>query len=277
LGLSAELSQISIVPGPDGIASLGSLLGGKVRIERLYLPKLNISRLSGGLMNLIDRFRNRAIRTPETAEEFWSTQQERKANWHDMYWEQTPSRHFLAQNIADLEGVNSVLEFGCNVGANLYAIHAVNPSISLGGFDLNQSAVNYGTQKFAKESIEVDMRVQNLKELSAIGPNSVDCCFSRAVLQHLPPESYEAAIKDMYRIARKYVVCLELHPFSEAERIFHAKQLQKKYGDRIQRNYWDEFKNLGASEENIRVLQVPPRFNPVEISDANALVIVTKK
>jgi hypothetical protein len=40
LGLTVEISQISIIPGPEGVASPGSFIGGVVEIGCLYFTIL---------------------------------------------------------------------------------------------------------------------------------------------------------------------------------------------------------------------------------------------
>src|ERR1700744_4677023 len=49
-------------------------------------------------------------------------------------------KKWFARRIADLSPA-SVLELGCNVGANLREIGALNPSITLRGIELNERAI----------------------------------------------------------------------------------------------------------------------------------------
>ncbi len=77
------------------------------------------------------------------ASDFW--QRHRRDKMPDEifpgYATATPLKRWFARKMVDLAPA-SVLELGCNVGANLREIHAVDPGIRLHGIELNKRAID---------------------------------------------------------------------------------------------------------------------------------------
>lgn len=152
-------------------------------------------------------------RKPEWAQQIWAGMHRVKKDWLEIYWKQNARREYLAKNICALNSISSVIEMGCNVGANLYAIHKINPDIRLAGVDFNESAVHYGLQKFGAENIQADLETMSLYDINKIPGKSYDVVFTSAVLMHLPPDNLNIVLKNFKRIACKFIIHLELHAF----------------------------------------------------------------
>ena len=208
----------------------------------------------------------------DTAEGFWQSLHS-KEKAHLGYWKQNPRRKKLASVICSIEGVTSVLECGCNVGGNLFAINAINDQIKLKGVDMNASPVEFGKRKFMELDIDVDMSVMRLQDLGNIESNSVDVAFTSAVLQHIPSEFISDILANMIRISKKYVVLWELHGFSPADALVHRHFIDASpsLDGRWLHDYWNILEQLGVERELITAQQLDPRICLGKVSDANCI------
>ena len=207
-----------------------------------------------------------------TPEGFWQSLHSTE-KVHLGYWKQNPRRKKLASVICSIEGVTSVLECGCNVGSNLFAINAINNQIKLKGVDMNANPVEFGKRKFMELGIDVDMSVMRLQDLGNIESNSVDVAYSSAVLQHIPSEYISDILANMIRISRKYVVLWELHGFSPAEAHIHKFYIEASpdLDGRWLHDYWNILEQLGIERELITAQQLDPKICLGKVSDANCI------
>lgn len=208
----------------------------------------------------------------DTPEEFWhSLHSSEKMYFH--YWEQTPLRAKLASFICSLDGVRSVLECGCNVGSNLYAINSLKSQIELNGIDMNEKPIAFGKKKFNDLGVNADMRVLRLQDLCEVASKSVDVSFTCAVLQHIPPEFIPGIIENMIRVSRKYVVFWELHGFSQADAFVHQFSINSSpnLDGRWVHDYWNILEQIGVDRNSILAQQVDPRICLGKVSDFNCI------
>jgi len=208
----------------------------------------------------------------DTPEAFWRSLHSTEKS-HSGYWAQNPLRSKLASVICSLDGVNSVLECGCNVGGNLFAINAINDRIRLKGVDMNADPIEFGKQKFIELGIDVDMSVMRLQDLANIESNSVDVAYTSAVLQHIPPEYISDILANMIRISRTYVVLWELHGFSPADAYVHKFTIDAStdLDGRWLHDYWNILERLGVERELITAQQLDPKICLGKVSDANCI------
>ena len=165
------------------------------------------------------------------------------------------------------------MECGCNVGANLFAINAINGQIRLKGVDMNSYPIEFGKRKFIELGIDVDMSVMRLQDLAGIEANSVDVAYTSAVLQHIPPEFIPDIIANMIRVSRKYVVFWELHGFSPADALVHRHFIDAMPGldGRWLHDYWNILERLGVARELFTAQQLDPKICLGKVSDANCI------
>ncbi len=214
-------------------------------------------------------------------QDFWANKHLQTPGFHDSYWKQTPQRQFVAEKICALPGVSSVLELGCNVGANLMAIHKINPCIRLSGIDVNESALNYGKAKFRECGVRAKFRNRSMLNLNEYPSKSHDVVFTYAVLMHVPgKEVREQVIPNALRIARKFVVHSELHAFSEREAEYYKSIANTQMKDREWRDYFSLYSEF-VPLDHISISQCPDviRIVPNLVTDPqcpNALVVVQK-
>jgi len=128
---------------------------------------------------------------------------------------------------------DSILELGCNCGANLHGLNRLGYQ-HLNGIEINEHAVSYMASAFPDLAKRVTISVGSLEEiLPKAETKSVDVIFSMAVLLHVHPTS-NCVFDEMVRVARKYICVVE----AEAANCSYL----------FSRNYRRVFQQRGCSE-----------------------------
>jgi pseudaminic acid biosynthesis-associated methylase len=114
-------------------------------------------------------------------------------------------RDFWAGQLAKLD-VRTVLEVGCNVGANLVWIAETLGPENVFGVDVNEKAL-----KLLHERIPgVNSRLAPGQDLP-FEDGAFDLVFTAGVLIHQPPESLHGVMSEIVRCSRRYVICGEYY------------------------------------------------------------------
>lgn len=115
--------------------------------------------------------------------------------------------------------VQSALEVGCNVGANLEWIAKHAPETRLVGVDINRRALT-----------EVHSRLPGTKVLRAsarqlpFADGSFDLVFTVGVLIHQPPIALPIVMGEIVRCVRRFVLCAEYHAAEPTEVIYRGQR-----------------------------------------------------
>ena len=107
------------------------------------------------------------------------------------------------------DNIKSALEIGCNLGHNLRAIAdtriedsvPLEEPIRIQGIEINPYAIE-------KSEMKDSIVLGSAYELPWID-NSFDLVLSAGVLIHIPPDSLEKAMKEMYRVSNKFIMMIE--------------------------------------------------------------------
>jgi len=100
----------------------------------------------------------------------------------------------------------SVLEVGCNVGADLHWITQRVDSRCVTGVDINAKALRL-----------LDRRVPGVRGVNAparelpVPDRSMEFVFTVALLIHQPEETLDKVMSEMVRVSSRYVFCAEYH------------------------------------------------------------------
>lgn len=100
------------------------------------------------------------------------------------------------------------------------------------------------------EKISADMKKMSLYDLSEIKDSSYDVVFTSAVLMHIPEEAIHNILENTVRIAKKFIVHLELHAFSNNEYVYYEKLSKRKFRDRWCRDYFQAYNGLVEEKKN---------------------------
>ena len=119
--------------------------------------------------------------------------------------------------------VNSIREFGCNIGLNLVALKQLKPSLELSGYEINEEAV-----KRAKE-----FNVAEIKQASIFEPINdpkVDLTFTAGVLIHINPNHLDKVYNNLVNGSKRYVLVDEYYNPSPAQISYrgHEERLFKR-------------------------------------------------
>lgn len=139
-----------------------------------------------------------------------------------------------------LKDVETVCEFGCNIAANLKAIHYISPKLQLAGIEINPHACEIATQAKCADIVCDSIISADLKK-------KFDLVFSRGVLIHINPDEVAAVMKNMVRHANKYVLIYEHHsptPIQPKSYANKVKGAQKGEGYQFWRDYCGDFQAL---------------------------------
>lgn len=133
--------------------------------------------------------------------------------------------------------VDSILEVGANIGANLSAISQLSTA-ELYATEPNELARQTLLEKDICYQVTND-RADNLRA----SDNSIDLVFTSGVLIHIPPDQLQASMKEIHRVARRWIICAEY--FSPSEEMIpyrgHDNALWRRdYGSL----YLDQFPDL---------------------------------
>jgi len=101
---------------------------------------------------------------------------------------------------------DSVLEVGCNVGANLIRIAEILPPARLCGIDVNDQALGVLRERLPEvKAVRAAARALPFRD------GAFDLVFTAGVLIHQPEESLFRVMGEAVRCARRYVLCNEYY------------------------------------------------------------------
>lgn len=159
-------------------------------------------------------------------EEFWAN------NFGDEYIERNKDENILAANInlfsriiKRTEKLDSIIEFGANIGLNLKAINVLCPNIQ----DVSAVEINAEAAKVCKENIDL----KNLYEQSIFdfkNDYQRDFVLIKGVLIHLNPDYLNLAYNILYETSKKYICIAEYYNPTPVEVMYrgHKGKLFKR-------------------------------------------------
>jgi spore coat polysaccharide biosynthesis protein SpsF len=170
-------------------------------------------------------------------EEFWQGEFGKK------YIKRNNSNMLLSANISFFskifsitKKIDSILEFGCNVGMNLRAIRTLLPEVQLTGIEINKIAAD------ELKMWEGDVQVIEGSILDIELDTKFDLTLIKGVLIHINPERLDDVYTRLYNFSSKYICIAEYYnptpvtiPYrGHSDRLFKrdfAGELMSKYPD----------------------------------------------
>ncbi len=136
--------------------------------------------------------------------------------------------------------VDSILEVGANVGANLEAISQFSTA-ELYATEPNELA----RQQLNESGLCVQVTDDSAHKLR-FDDNAIDLVFTCGVLIHVPPDQIADSLREIHRVAHRWIICAEY--FSPSEEMIpyrgHDNALWRRdYGSL----YLDQFQDLRCS------------------------------
>ena len=104
---------------------------------------------------------------------------------------------------------SSVLEVGCNIGNDLKEFPE---GVEVHGLDLNEDALEIAKQKLPSFKFKKGSILEIPFEDS-----SIDFVFTHYLLNYIPEQEMEKAIKELFRVSKKYILTCELFDENESQ------------------------------------------------------------
>jgi len=148
-----------------------------------------------------------------------------------------PARLSLFSRIlGKTSGISSVMEFGANIGVNLFAIHLLLPKAEIKSVEINAAAAK------TLKSYPWMASVVHGSFTDTTYENEADFAFTSGVLIHTRPDRLPRAYENLYRAARSYIMVCEYYsrtpvtlPYrGHEDRLFKrdfAGEMMDAYGD----------------------------------------------
>lgn len=139
-------------------------------------------------------------------EEFWASNE-----WGNEYIKRNSydrvknNIHFFSKVLDRTNNVNSVIEFGANIGLNLLALNQLLPSIKYSAIEINKEACA------SLEKLNFLDNIYNESIFDFECKEKRDLVFTKVVLIHINPEYLDAVYKKLYETSNKYILVAEYY------------------------------------------------------------------
>lgn len=169
-------------------------------------------------------------------ENFWA------GEFGDNYIQRNQDKLLVASNIAmfskvfqKAQNVDSVIEFGSNIGLNLIAINQLLPNVKRSAIEINPKAVK------ELEKLKLD-EIFPMSILDFNDTQKKDFVFTKGVLIHINPEALPKVYETMYNTSKKYICMIEYYNPSPLELPYrgHSQKMYKRdFAGEIMKKYPD--------------------------------------
>ena len=142
-------------------------------------------------------------------ENFWA------GNFGDNYVERNNNKKLLESNLwvfkkalKSINTIDSVLEFGANIGLNLQAINSLFPQARLDGIEINKKAASQ-LKKWMEttEGVVGDCYSSSIFEFK--NKKSYDLVLIKTVLIHINPQKLKEVYEMLYNKSNRYILIVE--------------------------------------------------------------------
>ncbi len=141
--------------------------------------------------------------------------------------------NYIIDNFSDCK---SFFEFGCSAGFNLQRIKHKLPDAKYEGIDINMDAVLVG------QASNINVNIGDESTLTTLLDDEFDVVFTASVLNHMPDYDFPMIMRELQRIAKKHIVCMEGNVSLEPDYFIHD---WPKYGfenvEHVGKGDWVEY------------------------------------
>ena len=139
-------------------------------------------------------------------EKFWSDNE-----WGDEYIKRNSydrvknNIFFFSKILQRTSNINSILEFGANIGLNLIGLRQLLPKAQYSAIEINKNACQ------ELEKLEFVEPIYNESLFDFNITQKYDLTFTKVVLIHINPEYLETVYKKLYDTSSKYILIAEYY------------------------------------------------------------------
>lgn len=152
-------------------------------------------------------------------EKFWIEEEWAKAYMERKGFDKIsikPYENFFSRILKSSYNIQSILEFGANIGLNLVALKKLFPSVSLSAVEINpkacQKLINLGFLDNVYKQSLLDLKIDKKSDLVII----------KTVLIHINPDYLELVYKNLYEMSNKYILIAEYYNPTPTEVIYRG-------------------------------------------------------
>jgi hypothetical protein len=210
--------------------------------------------------------------------QFWATRESDNTDWVDGYWASRtkPLRQMTACTVAALDG-SRVLEVGAHCGVNLWAIGQKRPFEWLVGVDISAHVVERGQRLLAANlSVPHALHLGSGEDLP-FPDHSFDIVLSAGTLVCIGPERIERTLREMLRVARRFIVLVE--PLDESEETASAAGREDPYPNTMYwiRNYRRMIESMAPGSRRRSLQRVDPTAARGHLNSIEVIEIVNSQ
>jgi spore coat polysaccharide biosynthesis protein SpsF len=139
-------------------------------------------------------------------EQFWAT------DFGNEYVNRNKGAHIIASNLAlfakilaRTQSINSIIEFGANIGLNLSALNLLLPQAQLAAIEINQAAVT----ELQANLPQVQLHHQSI--LDFVPAQQFDLVLIKGVLIHINPDKLPQVYDLLYQSSQQYLCISEYY------------------------------------------------------------------
>jgi len=164
----------------------------------------------------------------------YSFKTEQEAFWHGSfgndYVDRNDSQHLLATKTAkfakilsrcSLKNIASAIEFGSNVGLNIFALKRLMSDCQMSAIEINERAASILRERYAA-SFGNDIKIYNKSILEWDVDFKRDLVLISGVLIHINPESLQEVYQRLYDASQKYIIVSEYYNPTPVEVLYRG-------------------------------------------------------
>jgi spore coat polysaccharide biosynthesis protein SpsF len=171
-------------------------------------------------------------------EKFWENE------FGNDYLERNIGTELLSANISFFSralkmagNINSLIEFGANIGMNIHAIKSLYPNINkLAGIEINPFAV----QKLKNDHNGIDVFSGSILEYDTLSNIKYDIALIKTVLIHINPDDLQQVYQKLYESTNSYILICEYYnttPITVEYRGFSNKLFKRDFAGEMLQKY----------------------------------------
>jgi pseudaminic acid biosynthesis-associated methylase len=148
---------------------------------------------------------NSVIQTITEQEEFWA------GEFGDYYIARNQSEALKASNLVffsrvlrHTRSIDSVIEFGANIGLNLLALKQLLPQASFSAIEINKKAVDV-----LRQYADIEVYAESILNLKAI--QKYNFVLTKGVLIHIHPDKLSQVYSSLYEASDRYICIAEYY------------------------------------------------------------------
>jgi len=112
--------------------------------------------------------------------------------------------NLFSKVLKNTKGVNSIIEYGPNIGLNLIALKTLLPQSKLSGVEINEKAA-----KILSENKDVKVYHKSILEFKSAA--KWDFVLVKGVLIHINPQELKTVYNLLYKTSKKYICIIEYY------------------------------------------------------------------